>query len=101
MTDSVMQTRHRSLEDSIHKFQDRVTSLDSIPEKLDKLFDEVRQHSTTLAHNFSVFEGIQKSLADMNIRVTSLDKQLMSSSPSVVALLATPSFLPLGASSSH
>ncbi|KAK9152431.1 hypothetical protein Syun_010740 [Stephania yunnanensis] len=89
MTEAGVLTRSRATEESITHLQERVASLDAVPEKLDKLIDTVREH----------VENIQSSLTTLNLRVTGLEKQPARPSPPRSALLPTPEFPHLGAPS--
>ncbi|KAK9125615.1 hypothetical protein Scep_014461 [Stephania cephalantha] len=89
MTEAGVLTRSRATEESITRLQERVASLDAVPEKLDKLIDTVREH----------VENIQSSLTTLNLRVTGLEKQPARPSPPRSALLPTPEFPYLGAPS--
>ncbi|KAK9093351.1 hypothetical protein Syun_028262 [Stephania yunnanensis] len=68
MAEGAMQTRYRTQEDVIHQLQDRLQPLDTIPEKLDQLLDLVQKRETTHAQNVTIFEGIQKSMVELNLR---------------------------------
>ncbi|KAK9133151.1 hypothetical protein Scep_012679 [Stephania cephalantha] len=60
MTEEGVLTRSRATEESITRLQERVASLDAVPEKLDKLIDTVREH----------VKNIRSSLTTLNLRVT-------------------------------
>ncbi|KAK9166201.1 hypothetical protein Scep_001392 [Stephania cephalantha] len=101
MMDGVMQTCYCVLKEVIDKLQEQSTRLDSLPEKIDKLIEIVQQHAANFSQNYTIFEGIQKNLADMNLRVTCLEKQqALLPTPMATSTVITPSST-ASASSAH
>ena len=107
-----MTTRYKALEDSIAKIADQLQTQNAIVCKFETMMSTVQQHSESIGQNFSVCEGIQKSLStqqtvmtDMMHKLSRLEKQPMPPpllpTPTIQQLLPTLRPLPCTQTLSH
>ena len=71
-----MTTRYKALEDSISKIADQLQLQNAIISKFDTVMSTFQQHSESIAQNFSICEGIQKSVSAQQIVITDMMHKL-------------------------